>query len=193
MAAVHYVHLVPGQRYAIHIGYAPDHEVLAGNYPYNGVFVDYDPVNENPIFTSIRTARGNTIAGEQPFEISNFEFTEYVDPVPPPPPLPPKPWPQRNIPPNTDDLINAMPITEGMDMVDFHGEYGYGRYYPVEVYDALVPKQNPMTRRPILPAEVQYYTAHIAPPGGRRKTKKSKRRARTTRVLGTRKSRRRYK
>ena len=183
MAAVHYVHLVPGQRYAIHIGYAPDHEVLAGNYPYNGVFVDYDPVNENPIFTSIRTARGNTIAGEQPFEISNFGFTEYVDPVPPPPPLPPKPWPQRNIPPNTDDLINAMPITEGMDMVDFHGEYGYGRYYPVELYNALrLPKLNPMTRRPILHAEVQYYTAHIAPPGGRRRqTRKSNRRARKSR------------
>ena len=98
---------------------------------------------------------------------------------------PPQPPPQRNIPPGSQDVVYAMPITEGMDMVDFHGEYGYGRYYPVEVYNALVPKQNPMTRRPILPAEVQYYTAHIAPPGGRRKTKKSNRRAR--------KSRRRYK
>ena len=100
--------------------------------------------------------------------------------------------PQRNIPPGSQDVVYAMPITEGMNMVDFHGEYGYGRYYPVELYNALrLPKLNPMTRRPILPAEVQYYTAHIAPPGGRRKTRKSNRRARTTRVLGTRKSRRR--
>ena len=107
---------------------------------------------------------------------------------------PPQPPPQRNIPPNSDDIVYAMPITEGMNMVDFHGEYGYGRYYPVELYNALrLPKLNPMTRRPILPAEVQYYTAHIDPPGGRRrKTRKSNRRARTTRVLGTRKSRRRY-
>jgi hypothetical protein len=96
---------------------------------------------------------------------------------------PPRPWPQRNIPPDTDDVVYAMPITEGMDMVDFHGEYGYGRYYPLEVYNALaVPKENPITRQTILPADVQYYTAHIAPAGGRRrrKTKKGKRRARKT-------------
>jgi hypothetical protein len=77
-----------------------------------------------------------------------------------------------------------MEITEGMDMVDFHGEYGYGRYYPLEVYNDLHdPKLNPMTRRPILPGDLQFYTAHIVPAGGRRrrKTKKSKRRARKTR------------
>lgn len=101
-------------------------------------------------------------------------------------PVPPRPWPQRNIPPNTNDLVHQFPITENMDMVDFHGEYGFGRYYTVEVYDALhLPKLNPMTRRPILPGDVQYYTAHIAEPiGGRRRrrhTKKSKRRVRKTR------------
>jgi hypothetical protein len=99
-------------------------------------------------------------------------------------PLPREAWPQRNIPPNTNDLVNQYPITEGMDMVDFHDEYGFGRYYPVDVYDALhLPKLNPMTRRPILPGDLQYYTAHIAEPigGRRRRTKKSRRRARKTR------------
>jgi hypothetical protein len=77
-----------------------------------------------------------------------------------------------------------MEIEEGMDMVDFHGEYGYGRHYPLEVYNELRPRNNPMTRRPILPTDVQFYTAHIVPAGGRRRrrqTKKSKRRARKTR------------
>jgi len=70
-------------------------------------------------------------------------------------------------------------------MVDFHGEYGFGRYYPLDVYDDLhLPKKNPITRQLILPGDLQYYTAHIAPAGARRRrrqTKKSKRRARKTR------------
>lgn len=88
----------------------------------------------------------------------------------------------KDIPAGTDDVVNQMEIEEGMEMVDFHGEYDRGRYYPLEVFKALkAPKLNPMTRQPIDEEEVIQYTAHIVPKAGRRrKTKKSKRRARRT-------------
>lgn len=103
-------------------------------------------------------------------------------PAPAAPALPPRPWPQRNIPANTDDTIHMMPITDGMDMVDFHGEFGHQRYYPVVVYNSLNPKLNPITRQPILPGDVTFYTARVPASGGRRRrTRKTKRRARKTR------------
>jgi len=75
-----------------------------------------------------------------------------------------------------------MPITDGMDMVDFHGEFGHQRYYPVVVYNSLNPKLNPITRQPILPGDVTFYTARVPASGGRRRrTRKTKRRARKTR------------
>jgi hypothetical protein len=84
----------------------------------------------------------------------------------------------RDIPKDTVDTVYQMEITEGMQMVDFHGEYGYGRYYPLEVYVALKdPKLNPMTRQPIDESDVIQYTAHIVPKAGglRRKPKRTRR------------------
>jgi hypothetical protein len=174
-----YWELIPGERYEIQIYIVPDNEVFAGNYPYNGIFVGLAPGTNNPMFRDVTTARGKLL-GEKTYDISAFAFNEFIGPGGP---RRPRPWPQRNIPAGTNDIVNQDTITEGMDMVDFHGEYGFDRHYPVEVYDALHPKLNPMTRRPILPSDLQYYTAHIAPAGGRRRrqTKKSKRRARKTR------------
>jgi hypothetical protein len=153
--------------------------------PYNGEYVRYDPAGHLAIFRSVIDNSGDTDDIDDA-SWSHFDPDWTVFSIGPPVVMqqPPRPWLRRNIPPDTDDLVNQMPITEGMDMVDFHGEYGFGRYYPLEVYNALaVPKENPMTRQTILPADVQYYTAHISAPigGRRRKTKKSKRRARKTR------------
>lgn len=82
----------------------------------------------------------------------------------------------KDIPAGTDDVVNQMPITEGMKMVDFHGEYDYGRYYPLEVYIEIMKKskENPMTRQPINEDEVVEYTAHIVPKAGRRRRKTRK-------------------
>jgi hypothetical protein len=183
-----YHELIPEQRYTLIIGYLPDNEYFAGNHPYNGIYVDFDYNDfDYLIFRDIRTARGILLAGDngvaggnKKVHVSTYAFVKYV---PPPVKGPPKPWPQRNIPPNTDDVVGQEPITEGMDMVDFHGEYGFGRYYPLEVYNDLHNKVNPMTRQPIETEDLQFYTAHIAPAGGRRrrKTRKSKRRAKKTR------------
>ena len=86
----------------------------------------------------------------------------------------------RDIPKDTVDTVYQMEITEGMQMVDFHGEYGYGRYYPLEVYVALKdPKLNPITRQPIDESDVIQYTAHIVPKAGGRRTRKPKRTRRT--------------
>ena len=94
----------------------------------------------------------------------------------------------RDIPKDTVDLIYQMPITEGMKMVDFHGEYGHGRYYPLEVYTALkTPRLNPVTREPIKEEDVIQYTAHIVPKAGGLRTKRTKRTKRTRRTRSLRK------
>ena len=182
---IRYTDLVPGQRYTISLRNPLPSELDDPQQPFNGEYVRYDPDGQLAIFRDVIANNGDTDDIDDPFW-SHWDPDSTVFSIGPPvvAQQPPKPWPQRNIPPDTDDLVNQMPITEGMDMVDFHGEYGYGRYYPLEVYNDLhVPKLNPITRRQILPGDLQFYTAHIAPAGGRRrrKTKKSKRRVRKSR------------
>ena len=83
----------------------------------------------------------------------------------------------KDIPAGSEDVVNQMEIEEGTKMVDFHGEYDHGRYYPLEVYIEIMKKskQNPMTRQPIKEDEVVQYTAHIVPKAGRRrKTRKGR-------------------
>jgi hypothetical protein len=171
---IKYTDLVPGQRYTISVRVPKPSDLANPDLPYDGEYVDYDAAGDLVNFRNVTTRDGNEDPDATMFDPNDWLFTIGA-------PLgrgPPRPWPQRNIPPNTNDVVYAMEITEGMDMVDFHGEYGFGRYYPLEVYTELYPKLNPITRRQILPTEVQYYTAHIAPAGGRRRrqTKKSKRR-----------------
>lgn len=66
-----------------------------------------------------------------------------------------------SVPPNTEDAISYETIERGMLMVDFHGEREFGRYYTKKTYDALSPKRNLMTRRPILKSDVVYYMADV--------------------------------
>jgi hypothetical protein len=176
--------LVPGQLYTIVLR-DPANNYYEDSPPYTGTFERILPLG-SAVFTGVIDTLGDQLdhfplpSGQGYFKPSDVIFMRIDDNG-----APPKPWPQRSIPPGSEDVVYSMEITEGMDMVDFHGEYGYGRYYPLEVYNDLhLPKQNPSTRQPILPAEVEYYTAHIAPAGGRRRrrqTKKSSRRARKTR------------
>jgi hypothetical protein len=175
-----YTDLVPGQRYIISVRVPRPADLVNPELPYEGEYVNYDAAGDLVNFKNVTTGEGEGDVDATMFDPGDWVFTI----APPQGNGPPKPWPQRNIPPNTNDIVYDMEITEGMDMVDFHGEYGYGRYYPLEVYNAIYPKKNPMTRQLILPTDVQYYTAHIAPAGARRRrrqTKKSKRRARKTR------------
>ena len=132
-----------------------------------------------PIF--VGDAYGNPLAAH------HLLGAHYGGPLwPPPAPAPalgaavapPKPWPQRNIPANTDDPVNYATITNGMDMVDFHGEFGFGRYYPLDVYNLLNPRLNPVTRQPILPGDVTFYTARVPESGGRRRRTRKHRRSR---------------
>jgi hypothetical protein len=180
---IRYTDLVPGQRYTATIRYPdpfPEDEFFI-DAPYEGTYVSFGEYGHLMVtFRDVTNVNGELLDPGEETHLPTLEFIfrPVVQVV-----VPPKPWPQRNIPPNTNDVVNQMEITEGMDMVDFHGEYGFGRYYPLDVYDDLhFPKKNPITRQLILPGDLQYYTAHIAPAGGRRrKTKKSKRRGRKTR------------
>lgn len=62
----------------------------------------------------------------------------------------------------SDNAISYMPIEEGNILVDFHNEARHGRYYKQNTFNSFpVPKQNPMTRKPILPANIRYYTAQL--------------------------------
>jgi hypothetical protein len=186
---IRYTDLVPGQRYVINSA-LPDDGSDYDDLPYEGTYASFENYGSGLYvvkFTGVTNRNGELIhhrevPGNDDFLVDHYRFSILGGPLQPN--IPPKPWPQRNIPPNTEDIVNQDTITEGMDMVDFHGEYGFGRYYPLEVYTALqVPKRNPMTRQRIINANLQYYTAHIAPAGGRRrrKTKKSSRRMRKTR------------
>jgi hypothetical protein len=185
---VRYTDLVPGQRYVISLRWEGDSGQDFDDLPYEGTYANFGEYGLDVVkFTGVTNRDGELIhheevLGESRFEPLHYKFTILGGPLPAD--IPPKPWPQRNIPPNTNDVVYSMEITEDMDMVDFHGEYGHGRYYPLEVYNDLhLPKRNPITRQPILQGDLQYYTAHIAPAGARRrrKTKKSSRRLRKTR------------
>jgi hypothetical protein len=104
---------------------------------------------------------------------------------PPPPPPAPAPLAKRDIPDGSDAVISMAPITEDMKMVDFHDEYDkYKRYWTVDIFDQLPnPKSNPFTFKPISPADLTYYIAHIvpAPAGAGRRRRRTSRRFRVRR------------
>lgn len=83
------------------------------------------------------------------------------------------------LPKNAINAITMEPISEGQQMVNFHGEMELGRFYKQNTYRALRPKLNPFTRRNIVPKNVMYYSAHLE--GGKR----SKRVYRKTRKVKT--------
>ena len=66
-----------------------------------------------------------------------------------------------SVPRDTDDAISYETIENGTLMVDFHNERRFGRYYTKASYDALSPKRNLVTRKPILKSEVVYYLADV--------------------------------
>ena len=131
--------------------------------------------------------------------------------VPPPPPVPPEPLeppepevplPVINIPDGQTDIITYGSIPDGTRMVDFHGEKAMHRYYTEATYNSIPKperkpyKENPYTRKPILPADLTRYIAKLdkdmeVQQAGRRKTRKSKKRKTKTRRV--RKTRRRNK
>ena len=95
-----------------------------------------------------------------------------VCPAPPPPP-PPEP---RNIPAGSETEITYEEIKNGDVLVDFNKEYVHKRYYDAETVSKL--KSNPHTREPI--GKKTVYTAKIVA-GGKRKTRKQKRKTKKTR------------
>lgn len=103
------------------------------------------------------------------------------------PPEPAVPLPEIKIPDGQKDIITDDPILDGTRMVDFHGERARHRYYTEATYKSLKkPEENPYTRLPILPADLTRYTAKLdstmnVQEAGRRKSRKSKRRAKKTR------------
>jgi hypothetical protein len=81
-------------------------------------------------------------------------------------------------------------ITTGKNMVNFHNEYKYGRYYTKNSFNGLLKsssgkKQNPSTRAIINPGNVVKYKANVKNSiGGTRKrrvSKKSRRKSRHVR------------
>lgn len=66
--------------------------------------------------------------------------------------------------PTTETAIMTN-IRQGQNMVNFHNEYKYGRYYTRNNYNKFVKvnnkKMNPHTRRPIEPSNLQYYRANL--------------------------------
>ena len=87
----------------------------------------------------------------------------------------------RDIPNGSTDAISYEDIKEGDEMIDFDGEYGYGRYYTKNTFKSL--GKNPYTRQPFRTPAAPY-KAHLvaAPPGGRRrKTRKHSKKTRKTR------------
>lgn len=55
-----------------------------------------------------------------------------------------------NAPQNT---YSMEPITNGMNMIDFHNEFKHGRFYTKESFNSIIPKVNPITKEPITVAE----------------------------------------
>ncbi len=94
------------------------------------------------------------------------------------------------VPAGTENIITTNAIAPGDEMVDFHGESGYGRYYKRSTFDLLPTnpqglKKNPTTRAIIQPGNVHGYTAQ----GGKRRKQRTARR-KTRRAHTLRKKRR---
>jgi hypothetical protein len=80
----------------------------------------------------------------------------------------------RNIPSGSTNVISYDEIEDGDKMVNFHGEYDYGRYYKRSTFNAMPRKINPMTTEPVRKRNIVDYTAHIVPAGARRSSRRSR-------------------
>jgi hypothetical protein len=69
-----------------------------------------------------------------------------------------------NVPAGSENTIYYEPIENGNELVDFHGESGFGRFYKRSTFEGP-PRltQNPATRAPIRPQNLTYHTARIFP------------------------------
>lgn len=84
-----------------------------------------------------------------------------------------------NIPAGSTNTVTLDDIAEGDDMVNFHGEHGYGRYYKQSTFNQLpimnsyIYKKNPTTRQVIRRNNtLRKYKAHLVG-GKKRKTRKN--------------------
>lgn len=87
-----------------------------------------------------------------------------------------------NIPAGSTNVVSLDDIREGDEMVNFHGEHGFGRYYKQSTFNQLpimnsyLYKKNPTTRATITRNNVRKYKAHLV--GGKRKAARKTRRNR---------------
>jgi hypothetical protein len=88
-----------------------------------------------------------------------------------------KKFTERIIPAGSEDVVSKDDIQSGDTMIDFHDEYKHGRYYKETTFYNLN-NTNPITRQPIITHSK--YTAKVTS-GGRRRTRKQKRKHKKTR------------
>lgn len=98
--------------------------------------------------------------------------------------MPPTNLEPRILPRNAENAVTFNRINTNNRMVNFHDESTFGRFYKENTFRQFRPNPegiiiNPITRRPILPGNIQYYKAAFGPEGGKRL--KNKRKIRKTR------------
>ncbi len=77
-----------------------------------------------------------------------------------------------SVPRGSENAVLYIPIEDGEELVNFHGESNLGRYYKQESFNALPePRLNPFTRNPITRKNIKYHTAKLE--GGKRRFKKT--------------------
>lgn len=75
----------------------------------------------------------------------------------------------RNLPANAENSISMNAIENGTNMVNFHDEFGHGRYYKASTFNSIRRnndtrlKHNPSTRQPIAPTNITRYRARVPP------------------------------
>lgn len=88
----------------------------------------------------------------------------------------------RNVPANATNAISTNNIENGTNMVNFHGEFGHGRFYTKNTFNKIKrhvysgKKRNPYTQQNIESGNITRYTAKKAAQGGRRRIRKTKKR-----------------
>ncbi len=96
--------------------------------------------------------------------------------------------PYRNIPRGSTNQITMNTITNDQVLENFHGEYGYGRYYTEGTVAQFNPRTNPMNRTKFInPENITYYKARLtntAAIGGKKRKTKKTRKAKKTRRQG---------
>lgn len=84
--------------------------------------------------------------------------------------------PLMNVPEGAVNEVMMDEIVNGNNMINFHNERKYNRYYKKSSYNKLTKKLNPQTRRPIRPENIKVYKAKIVgkknAAGGSRNTRK---------------------